>query len=120
MEEESHPITPSDKPRWIHPCKHSIAVPPRIKLTLLGKCTLVAHELCLLTWISESTTPGQTSNNAMCCPQCKTKYQIVGHKSPLLAVMNLVEMGGVIVRKVAMFNGGFETTMAECWRLTRI
>lgn len=92
MEEESHPITPSDIPRWIHPCK----------------CTLVAHELCLLTWISESTTPGgQTATNAMCCPQCKTKYQIVGHKSPLLAVMNLVETGGVIVRKVAMFNGIF-------------
>jgi len=92
MEEESHPITPSDIPRWIHPCK----------------CTLVAHELCLLTWISESTAPGgQPATNAMCCPQCKTKYQIVGHKSPLLAIMNLVEAGGVIVRKVAMFNGIF-------------
>ncbi|KAG8782152.1 hypothetical protein FRC12_021178 [Ceratobasidium sp. 428] len=92
MEEESHPITPSDKPRWIHPCK----------------CTLIAHELCLLTWISESTAPGsQNSTNAMCCPQCKTKYQIVGHKSALLAVMNIVETGGVIVRKVAMFNGIF-------------
>ncbi|KAG8713304.1 hypothetical protein FRC08_013436 [Ceratobasidium sp. 394] len=92
MEEESHPITPSDKPRWIHPCK----------------CTLIAHELCLLTWISESTVPGsQNASNAMSCPQCKTKYQIVGNKSPLLAIMNAVETGGVIVRKVAMFNGIF-------------
>ncbi|KAG9080724.1 hypothetical protein FRC06_006219 [Ceratobasidium sp. 370] len=89
MEEESHPITPSDKPRWIHPCK----------------CTLIAHELCLLTWISESTVPGsQNANNAMCCPQCKTKYQIEGNKSALLTIMNVVETGGVIVRKVAMFN----------------
>lgn len=90
MEEESHPITPSDKPRWIHPCK----------------CTLVAHEICLLTWISESTAPGgQTATNAQCCPQCKTPYQIVSQRSTILALMNLVEMGGVIVRKVAMFNG---------------
>ncbi|KAB5590940.1 RINGv domain containing protein [Ceratobasidium theobromae] len=92
MEEESHPITPSDKPRWIHPCK----------------CTLVAHEICLLTWISESTAPGgQTSTNATCCPQCKTPYQIVSNKSTLLALMAVVEMGGVVVRKVAMFNGIF-------------
>ncbi|QRV77179.1 RINGv domain protein [Ceratobasidium sp. AG-Ba] len=92
MEEESHPITPSDKPRWIHPCK----------------CTLIAHELCLLTWISESTAPGNpNASNALSCPQCKTKYQIVGHKSILLALMNFVETAGMVVRKVAMFNGIF-------------
>ncbi|ELU39037.1 RINGv domain-containing protein [Rhizoctonia solani AG-1 IA] len=92
MEEETHPITPSDKPRWIHPCK----------------CTLIAHEICLLTWISESTAPGgSTSANATCCPQCKTPYQIISNKSTLLALMNLVEMGGAVVRKVTMFNGIF-------------
>ncbi|CAE6361143.1 unnamed protein product [Rhizoctonia solani] len=92
MEEETHPITPSDKPRWIHPCK----------------CTLIAHEICLLTWISESTAPGGiTSSNATCCPQCKTPYQIISNKSTLLALMNLVEMGGAAVRKVTMFNGIF-------------
>ncbi|CAE6507473.1 unnamed protein product [Rhizoctonia solani] len=92
MEEETHPITPSDKPRWIHPCK----------------CTLIAHEICLLTWISESTAPGGTSSsNATCCPQCKTPYQIISNKSTLLALMNLVEMGGAVVRKVTMFNGIF-------------
>ncbi|CAE7069940.1 unnamed protein product [Rhizoctonia solani] len=92
MEEETHPITPSDKPRWIHPCK----------------CTLIAHEMCLLTWISESTAPGgTTSTNATCCPQCKTPYKIISNKSALLALMNLVEMGGAVVRKVTMFNGIF-------------
>ncbi|KAG8713015.1 hypothetical protein FRC11_013558 [Ceratobasidium sp. 423] len=34
-------------------------------------------------------------------------YQIISNKSTLLALMNLVEMGGAVVRKVTMFNGIF-------------
>ncbi|THV03467.1 hypothetical protein K435DRAFT_774870 [Dendrothele bispora CBS 962.96] len=75
-EEEQVPSSPSSqadpensqpKPQvWTHPCK----------------CTLVAHESCLLSWIqtAESSRDGlltsSSSQNALRCPQCKTPYEL--------------------------------------------
>ncbi|KAJ4480929.1 hypothetical protein J3R30DRAFT_2380835 [Lentinula aciculospora] len=59
-EEESF-NEPSDPPRvWTHPCK----------------CTLIAHESCLLSWI-ETAQAKPSGRDALKCPQCATQYEIV-------------------------------------------
>ncbi|GAW03093.1 ring finger domain-containing protein [Lentinula edodes] len=59
-EEESFD-EPSDPPRaWTHPCK----------------CTLIAHEACLLSWI-ETAQAKPSGRDALKCPQCATQYEIV-------------------------------------------
>lgn len=60
-------IDPSDPPRrWVHPCK----------------CTLVAHESCLLDWIRASEkNPSKTTASVLRCAQCGGKYEIVSEKT---------------------------------------
>ncbi|KAJ3913605.1 hypothetical protein F5877DRAFT_52045, partial [Lentinula edodes] len=54
-------LEPSDPPRaWTHPCK----------------CTLIAHEACLLSWI-ETAQAKPSGRDALKCPQCATQYEIV-------------------------------------------
>ncbi|KAJ3793357.1 hypothetical protein GGU11DRAFT_410270 [Lentinula aff. detonsa] len=55
---------PSDPPRaWTHPCK----------------CTLIAHEACLLSWI-ETAQAKPSGRDALKCPQCATQYEIVHNR----------------------------------------
>ncbi|KAJ3837242.1 hypothetical protein EV361DRAFT_797926 [Lentinula raphanica] len=62
--EEENADEPSDPPRtWTHPCK----------------CTLIAHEACLLSWI-ETAQAKPTGRDAMKCPQCGTQYEIVHNR----------------------------------------
>ncbi|KAF5354369.1 hypothetical protein D9758_010771 [Tetrapyrgos nigripes] len=42
---------------WTHPCK----------------CTLIAHESCLLSWIKSAQT--SSKQDALKCPQCQTHYE---------------------------------------------
>ncbi|KIK57584.1 hypothetical protein GYMLUDRAFT_46144 [Collybiopsis luxurians FD-317 M1] len=56
--------SPSDPPSsWTHPCR----------------CTLIAHESCLLSWIETAQAKPTTSGHrdALKCPQCGTRYEIV-------------------------------------------
>ena len=60
-------IDPSNPARkWVHPCK----------------CTLVAHESCLLDWIRASEkNPSKKSASILRCAQCGGKYEIESKKT---------------------------------------
>ncbi|KAH9460886.1 hypothetical protein MJO28_009977 [Puccinia striiformis f. sp. tritici] len=67
------------KPRWVKACR----------------CSLVAHESCLLTWITTyqltHPTPASISSplsTPVKCPQCAAIYQIVQPASPLLSILH--------------------------------
>lgn len=68
-EEEQYDAPAEDPPRaWTHPCT----------------CTLVAHESCLLRWIQTSQADTARAANALKCPQCGTKYELVSHRPTIL------------------------------------
>ena len=69
---------PSEPPkRWIHPCK----------------CTLIAHEDCLLEWIRISeTNPDQKTASLRRCPQCKEKYTIISEYPFALRTLDRVRL----------------------------
>ena len=60
--------------KWIHPCK----------------CSLVAHEDCLLSWITVSK-PKTSKKMPVACPQCSTPYTINQVDFPLLNLVERVE-----------------------------
>ena len=75
---------------WIHPCK----------------CSLMAHEDCLLQWISISR-PTASKNVPVACPQCSAPYTINQLNFPLLNLIERIE--GVWTRnigKVLMVGAG--------------
>lgn len=59
----------ASKRRWIHPCK----------------CTLVAHEDCLILWIR--TRRDQDPRKSITCPQCSQVYDIRERKSHTLSFL---------------------------------
>ncbi|KDQ16911.1 hypothetical protein BOTBODRAFT_30290 [Botryobasidium botryosum FD-172 SS1] len=65
-EEETIYDHPKSPRRWVHPCA----------------CTLVAHEQCLLEWVSMKTTKEPK------CPQCATPYTLIRPKARVLAFLN--------------------------------
>lgn len=64
---------------WIHACK----------------CSLLAHEDCLLHWISEaqlrSSANGPPSQRSVKCPQCGSPYQLVQPRSILADMYDYVD-----------------------------
>lgn len=77
-----------DKPRgeWKAPCK----------------CTLVAHEACLLDWIADMQKTGieNGSNQKPACPQCKTPIRLKEEQS---VVLDMVDQAGRIAGKAGAF-----------------
>lgn len=58
------------------------------------KCTLVAHEECLLTWVDETqktTAQGVNSSRTIRCPQCKEPYNIRSRNSLGVSLMTFVD-----------------------------
>lgn len=68
---------------WVHPCK----------------CSLVAHEDCLLAWIRSRRQGGSSPdpNRTITCPQCSYPYQIM-EKKPFL--LRLFEAGDKVLRNL--------------------
>ncbi|EST05879.1 Zinc finger, RING-CH-type [Kalmanozyma brasiliensis GHG001] len=60
--------------RFVHPCK----------------CTLVAHESCLLRWIDQSKRNHPLQDHVT-CPQCKAPYILINNKTPLLKVFEFFD-----------------------------
>ncbi|KAG6883629.1 hypothetical protein C0992_008261 [Termitomyces sp. T32_za158] len=58
---------------WTHPCT----------------CTLIAHESCLLRWIQTSQADANRSANALKCPQCGTKYELLSKQPKVLRLLGL-------------------------------
>ena len=55
--------------QWVHPCK----------------CTLVAHESCLLNWGSSAQQDAARAKNALKCPQCGAQYEIESDRTDHVA-----------------------------------
>ncbi|KAG6867726.1 hypothetical protein C0993_011947 [Termitomyces sp. T159_Od127] len=88
QEEELH-NAPDNPPRaWTHPCT----------------CTLIAHESCLLRWIQTSQADANRSANALKCPQCGTKYELISKRPQVLRLLGfgnrLLQRAGRIVTLV--------------------
>jgi hypothetical protein len=59
---------------WTHPCK----------------CTLVAHESCLLHWIKTQQREFGRSRGDLKCPQCGELYEFEGFNPRVLRIFNTV------------------------------
>ncbi|KDQ16912.1 hypothetical protein BOTBODRAFT_144280 [Botryobasidium botryosum FD-172 SS1] len=72
-EEERFGIDEQPNPprRWVHPCT----------------CTLVAHESCLLKWMS---TKSSNASDSVKCPQCATEYTVKSNKTRSLIVLRFL------------------------------
>ncbi|THH12510.1 hypothetical protein EW146_g7632 [Bondarzewia mesenterica] len=71
-EEEAYD-KPEDPPRaWTHPCN----------------CTLVAHESCLLHWITAAQQNPERAANALKCPQCGARYELESKNPPSLRALD--------------------------------
>lgn len=57
---------------WTHPCK----------------CTLIAHESCLLKWIQTSQGSSSRAPNALKCPQCGFNYELESKDSIVLHLLS--------------------------------
>ncbi|TEB33797.1 hypothetical protein FA13DRAFT_1685867 [Coprinellus micaceus] len=80
-EEELHGAPLENPPRrWTHPCK----------------CTLVAHEQCLLKWIQSAQASQGRAPNALKCPQCGVNYELESNNPP---VLRLMEVGNKMIQK---------------------
>lgn len=66
------------------------------------KCSLVAHEACLLDWIADLQKTGleNGSNQKPACPQCKTPISLKEEQS---FVLDMVDVGGRIASKAGAF-----------------
>lgn len=77
-EEESQIRLQGSESNWRHPCK----------------CSLLAHEECLLTWVDEtqkSSAQGVNSSRTIRCPQCKEPYKIRSKHSLSVSLMTFAD-----------------------------
>lgn len=71
-------LAPDDPPRaWTHPCK----------------CTLIAHESCLLQWIQTSQQNRSRAPNALKCPQCGSVYELESDNPVILRLLDAANRG---------------------------
>jgi E3 ubiquitin-protein ligase DOA10 len=69
----SIPLDPPDPPPvWTHPCK----------------CTLIAHESCLIHWIKTQERDFGRSRGELKCPQCGDLYEFEGFNPLSLRILN--------------------------------
>ncbi|KAF6750306.1 hypothetical protein DFP72DRAFT_910711 [Ephemerocybe angulata] len=78
-EEELYDAPENPRRQWTHPCK----------------CTLVAHEQCLLKWIQTAQATEGRAQNAMKCPQCGAAYELES-KNPF--ILRLINVGNNILQ----------------------
>ena len=83
---------PSDRyPRvWVHPCK----------------CSLIAHEQCLLQWLRAAEQDPGRAANAMKCPQCGVAYELESENPLLLRIMDSINSGLTTVGRAFFWAGG--------------
>lgn len=69
---------------WTHPCK----------------CTLVAHESCLLKWIQTSQGDASRAPNALKCPQCGAHYEL---ESDRPVILHILGAGNKVLQRAGRF-----------------
>ncbi|KAI5990384.1 hypothetical protein EDD15DRAFT_2388768 [Pisolithus albus] len=76
---------PGNPPRaWTHPCR----------------CTLIAHESCLLQWIQTSQQNRSRAPNALKCPQCGSPYELESDNPIILRLLDAANRGLSAVGKI--------------------
>ncbi|OCH90847.1 hypothetical protein OBBRIDRAFT_729945 [Obba rivulosa] len=75
---------------WVHPCR----------------CSLVAHETCLLQWIRAAEQDTSRAANAMKCPQCGVEYELESDNPLVLRIMDSVNGGLMTVGRAVFWAGG--------------
>ena len=74
---------------WVHPCR----------------CTLVAHENCLLNWIRSAQQDAARARNALKCPQCGSVYEIESDNPFLLRLLNNLSASASLAGKAVTVFG---------------
>ncbi|GJE92950.1 hypothetical protein PsYK624_091090 [Phanerochaete sordida] len=88
--EEEHYDSPAEpRVQWVHPCK----------------CTLVAHESCLLNWVSSAQQDTARAKNALKCPQCGAQYEIESENPFVLRLLNHFSSSVSIAGKIVTVFG---------------
>ncbi|KAI6115000.1 hypothetical protein EV401DRAFT_1978059, partial [Pisolithus croceorrhizus] len=83
--EEERYDAPENPPRaWTHPCR----------------CTLIAHESCLLQWIQSSQQNRSRALNALKCPQCGSPYDLESNNPIILRLLDAGNKGLSAVGKI--------------------
>ncbi|KAI6002259.1 hypothetical protein F5J12DRAFT_842004 [Pisolithus orientalis] len=83
--EEERYDAPENPPRaWTHPCR----------------CTLVAHESCLLQWIQSSQQTRSRAPNALKCPQCSSPYVLESNNPIILRLLDAANKGLSAIGKI--------------------
>ncbi|TDL26873.1 hypothetical protein BD410DRAFT_782962 [Rickenella mellea] len=76
-EEETHDKPEIPPRKWVHPCK----------------CTLIAHESCLLEWIGTAeSNQDRTPESVRKCPQCGSKYEVYSNYPLILQYMDMSDV----------------------------
>ncbi|KAF9649561.1 hypothetical protein BDM02DRAFT_3094609 [Thelephora ganbajun] len=99
-EEERYDVPAQAKTKWTHPCR----------------CTLIAHESCLLHWIQSSQENQTRIERAFKCPQCGADYEIESDNPLMLRLLNKLNKVLTSTGKVATLVGMGTTifTFATC------
>lgn len=89
--EEEHHDGPSPAVLALSPAAHRPTAPgrPSRAWTHPCRCTLVAHEACLLQWIQSSQQSRSRAPNALKCPQCGSPYVLESDNPLALRLLNL-------------------------------
>ncbi|EKM52705.1 uncharacterized protein PHACADRAFT_261299 [Phanerochaete carnosa HHB-10118-sp] len=96
-DEEYHDQPSEPRVQWVHPCR----------------CTLIAHESCLLNWIRSAQQDASRSPNALKCPQCGARYEIRSENPFPLRLLNHINTSiSLAGRAVTVF--GFATVVVSC------
>ncbi|KAF8535550.1 hypothetical protein BDD12DRAFT_854921 [Trichophaea hybrida] len=96
------PPTKEEKRCWICFASDSEEEKPRGDWRAPCKCSLVAHEACLLDWIADMQKTGieTGSNQTPACPQCKTQIRLKEEQS---VVLDMIDQAGRIAGRAGAF-----------------
>ena len=77
-----------EKRCWICFVSESEDDEPKSEWKAPCKCSLVAHESCLLDWIADMQKTGRENGDSskLACPQCKTRIRLKEHESFILTL----------------------------------
>ncbi|EDR09633.1 uncharacterized protein LACBIDRAFT_318899 [Laccaria bicolor S238N-H82] len=96
-EEELYDAVDGENPprAWTHPCK----------------CTLIAHEQCLLKWIQTAQGSSSRAPNALKCPQCGAAYELES-KDPW--ILKFIAGGNRVLQKLGSLFTVFGAATVVC------
>lgn len=87
-EKEKETIDEEEKRCWICYTSDAEEEAPKSDWKSPCRCTLIAHESCLLEWIADlQRSENNNSGGKIACPQCKTQIRLKQKRSMVLEVV---------------------------------